>query len=220
MTCPYTVDVAAYVLDALEPAEAQRLRGHLDDCAECRPAYEELCDLPALLHRLAPADVEEVLTPVEPPARLCDELLAKAAARQGRRSRRRVFALAAAAVAVLAGAATGVVLPLQHPTSVTVAASDKQTWVNAGATLTTQTWGTQIRLRLTGVQWAQQCMLVVTSNDGRRDVAASWVANYQGAFDITGTTAIPVARISHLDVITTAGRLLVSLPPPSSTERH
>jgi hypothetical protein len=220
MTCPHTVDVASYVLDALEPEQAQRLRGHLADCADCRPAYEELRELPELLHRLTPADAEEVLAPVEPPARLCDELLARAAARQSRRSRRRVLGLVAATAAVLAGAATGVVLPRQQPAPVTVAADDKQTWVNATATLTSQTWGTQIRLRLTGVKWAQQCMLVVIADNGRRDVAASWVANYQGAFDIAGTTAIPVARIRRLDVITTAGKRLVSLPPPGSTEGH
>ncbi|HEY1570283.1 MAG TPA: zf-HC2 domain-containing protein [Pseudonocardiaceae bacterium] len=220
MTCPHTVDIAAYVLDALEPAVAERLRGHLTDCGDCRPAYDELRDLPALLHRLTTADAEDVLKPVEPPARLCDELLARAAARQGRRSRRRVFGLAAAAAAVLAGAATGVVVPSFHPTSTTVAATDPHTWVHASITLTAQTWGTQIRLRLSRVKWAQQCMLVVTADDGRRDVAASWIATYQGSFDVAGTTAIPVTRIKHLDVITTAGRRLVGLPPPSSAERH
>jgi hypothetical protein len=220
MTCPHTIDVAAYVLDALEPAEAQRLREHLTGCADCRSAHDELNDLPMVLRQLTPADAEDVLTPFELPDTLCDELLARAAARQHRRSRRRVFGLAAAAVAVLAGAATGTVLPMAHPTSVTVSASDASTWVHATATLTSQNWGTQIRLRLSGVQWAQQCMLVVSAADGRRDVAASWVANYQGAFDVTGTTAVPVAQIRSLDVITTAGRRLISLPPPGTTERH
>jgi predicted anti-sigma-YlaC factor YlaD len=220
MTCPHTIDVAAYVLDALEPAEAQRLREHLTDCEDCRPAYEELRDLPTQLHQLTPADAEDVLTPVDLPDTLCDALLARAAARQGRRTRRRVFGLAAAAAAVLAGAATGAVVPSFHPTSTTVAATDPHTWVHASVTLTAQTWGTQIKLRLSRVKWAQQCMLVVTADDGRRDVAASWIATYKGSFDVAGTTAIPVSRIKHLDVITTAGRRLVSLPPPSSAERH
>ncbi|HEY1572602.1 MAG TPA: zf-HC2 domain-containing protein [Pseudonocardiaceae bacterium] len=218
MTCPHTVDVAAYVLDALEPAEAQRLRDHVADCESCRPAYAELRDLPTLLHRLAPADAEDILTPVDLPDTLCDELLARAAARQGRRSRRRVFGLAAAAAAVLAGAATGIASP--HPATTTVAATDPHTWVHASITLTEQTWGTQIRLRLSGVAWAQQCMLVVSSADGRRDVAASWVATYRGAVDVTGTTAIPESRISHLDVTTTTGRRLVSVPLPERTEGH
>lgn len=220
MTCQHTVDVAAYVLDALEPAESQGLREHLLGCAECRAAYDELRDLPDELRRLSPADAEEIVSPAELPDALCDELLARAAARRNRRSRRRVLGVAAAAAAVVAGAVTGVALPRQQPTSVTVAAYDQQTWVRASATLTSQTWGTEIRLRLTGVQWAQQCMLVVSAVDGRRDVAASWVANYKGAFDVTGTTAIPVAQIHGLDVITTAGKRLISLPPPGSTERH
>jgi hypothetical protein len=41
------------------------------------------------------------------------------------------------------------------------------------------------------------------------------VANYQGAVDVTGTTAIRPAQIHHLDVITTSGRRLVSVPPPA-----
>ncbi|HEX5115516.1 MAG TPA: zf-HC2 domain-containing protein [Pseudonocardiaceae bacterium] len=218
MTCPYTIDVAAYVLDALEPAEAERLRDHVADCPSCRPAYEELRGLPTVLHRLTPADAEEVLTPVDLPDTLCDALLAKAAARQNRRVRRRVLGLAAAVVAVLAGAATGIASP--HPATTTVAATDPHTWVHASITLTDQTWGTQIRLRLSGVAWAQQCMLVVTSADGKRDVAASWVATYKGSADVAGTTAIPESRISHLDVTTTTGRRLVSVPLPGQTEGH
>lgn len=211
MTCPHTIDVAAYVLDALEPAQAQRLSEHLTGCAECRPAYDELRDLPTVLRQLDPDDV---LTPVELPDTLCDELLARAAVRQHRHSRRRMFGLAAAAVALLAGVATGTALPGSQPATSTVAAADPHTWVHATATLTAHTWGTQIRLRLSGVRSAQQCMLVVSAADGRRDVAASWGATYQGAFDVTGTTAIPVTQIRHLDVITTAGRRLISLPPP------
>lgn len=216
MTCEHTIDVAAYVLDALEPAQAQRLREHLPGCPDCRPEYDELRGLPNLLERLAPADVDEIVSPQELPDSLCDQLLAKAAARRARRSRRRVLALTAAAAAVIAGVVTGIAAPVTgHDDSVTVAATDQATHVHADITLTAQSFGTQIRLRLSGVAWAQQCMLVVSSADGRRDVAATWVATYKGSADVTGTTAIPTRQIRHLDVITTSGRRLVSVPPPT-----
>lgn len=216
MTCPHTIDVAAYVLDALEPADAQRLREHLIGCPDCRPEYDELRGLPNVLQRLTPSEVDDIVAPVELPAGLCDELLARAAARRTRRTRRQVFGLAAAAAAVVAGVVTGITLPGGGQSGVTtVAATDPQTHVHADITLTSRNFGTQIRLRLSGVAWAQQCMLVVSSADGRRDVAATWVATYKGSADVTGTTAIPTGRIRHLDVITTDGRRLVSVPPPT-----
>lgn len=97
-------------------------------------------------------------------------------------------------------------------TSVT---TDPHTHVHASITLASRTWGTQIRLRLSGVGSAQQCMLVVSSADGRRDAAASWVANYLGTADVTGTTAIRSAQIRHLEVVTASGQRLVSVPPPA-----
>lgn len=221
MTCPYTVDVAAYVLNALEPAEAGQMGEHLPDCPGCRPAYDELRGLTTLLDRLTPADLNEVAAPTEPPDTLREKLLAGAAARRRRRagrrprSRRRTFGLAAVAAAVVAGVTSGIALPgdqLAAPESTTVAATDPATRVHASITLTAQTWGTQLRLRLSGVQSAQRCVLVVTSADGHRDVAATWVATYSGAFNVTGTTAIPERRIHELDVVTTSGTRLVTVP--------
>ncbi|HEX3650042.1 MAG TPA: anti-sigma factor [Pseudonocardiaceae bacterium] len=218
MTCPYTIDIAAYVLDALEPAEAQRLREHLAGCPGCLPAYDELSGLPTLLDHISPADVDDV--PAELSDALRDTLLTRAAARPSRRVRRgrRMFGVAAGAVAVTAGIATGIALPRDHPPApeaATVAATDPGTWVHASITLTAQTWGTQIRVRLSGVRWAQRCILLVTAADGRSEVAATWVANYRGAFNVAGTTAIPERQIHELDVITTSGVRLVTVPAPA-----
>lgn len=216
MTCEHTVDVAAYVLDALEPVEAARVREHVVCCPDCRPEYDELRGLPNLLDRLTPSDVDDIVSPAELPDNLCEELLAKAAARRLRRNRRRMLGMTAAAAAVVAGVVAGITSPVVgHSDSTTVAATDPRTHVHADITLTARSFGTQIRLRLSGVAWAQQCMLVVSSTDGRRDVAATWVATYKGSADVTGTTAIPAERIRHFDVITTGGERLVSVPPPA-----
>jgi hypothetical protein len=145
-----------------------------------------------------------------------EQLLARAATQRGRRTRRRVLGLAAGLAAAGVGVVTGMSLPRGHaPGSVTVAATDPRTKVHASITLTSQTWGTQIRLRLSGVAWGQQCMLVVGAATGRRDVAASWAATYQAVFDVTGSTAIPLGQIRHLDIITTQGQRLVSVPLPT-----
>lgn len=217
MTCPHTIDIAAYLLDALEPGEAQLLRDHVPDCAECRPEYEDLRGMPSLLARLDMSDVDEIVAPAELPANLYEQLLARAEGRRDHRTRRRVLGLATALAAAGVGVVAGIALPGNEyppPVTSTVAATDPHTKVHATIVLTQRTWGTQIRLRLSGVTWALQCRLVVTSADGKRDIAASWVASYRGSFDVTGTTAVPMTRIRHLDVVTTDGRRLVSVPPP------
>jgi anti-sigma factor RsiW len=63
---------AAYVLDALEPAEAAAVRTHLADCPE---AHAELAELGGVVAYLA-----ETVEPIEPPARLRGRLLAAAEA--------------------------------------------------------------------------------------------------------------------------------------------
>jgi hypothetical protein len=94
-------DVAAYVLGALEPAEAAAFERHLDDCADCR----------AEVARLSPAvaAVAESVEPADPPPSLKRSLMATveaesretpepASVRRGPLRRRPALAWAAAAV--------------------------------------------------------------------------------------------------------------------------
>jgi anti-sigma factor RsiW len=216
MTCQQTIDVAAYLLDALDADEADRLSVHLADCADCRREYDELSGLPVLLGSLTPADVEDVVAPAELPDTLCDALLAEAAQRRRRRTRHHLLGVAAAVVVTVACVVAGVTGTGGHPqpAAVTVSATNPATHVHANATLMPREWGTEVHLQLSGITWAQHCVLVVSSAAGQRDTAASWVANYQGDLDIDGTTAIPTGQITHLDVVTTAGRLLLRVPAP------
>jgi hypothetical protein len=216
MTCPHRVDVAAYVLDALEPQEFEQMHDHLSTCPDCRPEYDDLRGLPVLLGALTPADVEDIVAPAELPETLCDELIARAVARRRTRNRNRLLGITVAVLALVVGIATGAAHTGRPPSapSVTVSATDPHTHVHASITLTARDWGTQIGLRLSGVAWAQQCRLVVGADDGRQDTAATWVADYQGALDITGSTAIPTDQIRHLDIVTLSGQRLVSVPPP------
>lgn len=214
MTCPHRIDVAAYLLDALDDAESDRLRGHLATCPDCTVEYHELHGLPALLGTLTPGDVEDIVEPAELPDALCDALIARASARRRRRNQYRLLAVAFIVVACVATGATIAGNRGAPPSSVTVSATDARTHVHASVTLTARDWGTQLQLQLSGVTWAQRCQLVVSGATGQQDTAATWVAGYQGSLNITGSTAIPAADIRHLAVVTTDGKLLVSLPPP------
>lgn len=213
MNCPHKIDVAAYVLDALEPQETERMRQHFPECPRCRSDYEELCALPPLLRALTPADVEGIVSPAELPQDLREALIARHAGRRRWLIRSRPLRIAAAAAALVVGVATGAAVtsqPLPAPGPATVSATDPRTHVHTSLTLTSRGWGTQIRLHLTGVAGDQHCVLLVRAADGRLDKAATWVANYLGTADVTGATSIQVGQIRHLDITTTSGRRLVS----------
>lgn len=221
MNCPYRIDIAAYLLDALDPPESDRMREHLVICQDCRTECGELCGLPALLATLTSADIDDIVAPAELPDDLCDTVIAKVAARRRRHAWYRLLAVSVAILFIAGGVLTGLAITGRQastqptvPAALTVSATDPNTHVHASASLTRFDWGTQIRLELTGVTWGQQCMLIVSSVDGHHDTAATWVATYRSSLIITGASAIPTRQISGMDVVTTSGVRLVALAPP------
>jgi anti-sigma factor RsiW len=52
MKCTQTLEVGAYVLGALVPAEREAFERHLAECAICRDEVADLAVLPGLLGRL------------------------------------------------------------------------------------------------------------------------------------------------------------------------
>jgi len=76
MTCSAVADLAAaFVLDILDPAEADAVRRHL---AECPELHAELAELNSVVPALF-----ELVEPVAPPAGLKDRIMAAAAAELG-----------------------------------------------------------------------------------------------------------------------------------------
>jgi Anti-sigma-K factor rskA/Putative zinc-finger len=75
ISCDEARDLAAgYVLDALEPEEAEAVRAHLATCAEPHPEFATLGSVVPALLELDPSEL------VEPPAALRDRIMAAAAA--------------------------------------------------------------------------------------------------------------------------------------------
>jgi hypothetical protein len=117
--------IGGYVLDALEPAEREAVRLHLETCSACAREHADLAAIPALLDAADAADA----VPLRPPPRLEEAVLdgfarerrgasAPAAlqdpepARRVRRGRRRWFAPALAATACALAAALVVAFAL------------------------------------------------------------------------------------------------------------
>jgi len=203
--------LGAYVLGALEPGERAELAAHLEDCARCRAEVAEFAPLPGLLGRLSPAEARSTEA-ASVPDRPLRGALAEVAAR--RRARRWRLVAAAAVVAILTGVGAGLALS-QHDDGargVTVSATDPATRVHASAKLEDGTSGTTIVLTMQGVRSGERCRLIAVARDGRRDVAGSWRASYVGDVSFDGSTAINRADLARLDVVTFAGRTLVTIP--------
>lgn len=98
----FAYDDAAYLLDALEPADREAYEQHLASCPTCHDSVTELAGLPAVLQQVDPAGLDTLDDPV--PASLLPKLLAEVDRRRHRRTLRIATAgfLAACLLAVFA----------------------------------------------------------------------------------------------------------------------
>lgn len=213
MTCPHEVDVGAYVLDALEPEERSRMRGHLADCPVCAAGLRDLEGLPAWLAQVPPP----AALPEDPvPSELAFRRLHRSATAVGaltvarRPQRRRFLAVAAAVVAVGAAGVTGAVVATSGggPTTVTASAGS----VHATASIEPRGSGSSITLTLDGVPTGEQCRLVAVGKNGERDSTRSWTVGYEGKVSWRGTVGLAPDQLTRLAVVTGDGRTLVTLP--------
>jgi len=197
--------LGAYVLDALEPDEAQAVHTHLIDCPDCSAEVGSLTGTASVLALLTPGDVEQFYD--GPPAE----------ARPPRPRHRAAWALVAAVLVAAAGlggagafsgGGSGPTLPG------VVRVVDPRTHVQAAVSMVAHPWGTQLHLDLSGARPGEWCALVARSRDGRSDTAASWTADRTGWAGVDGATAIPADRLSELDVVTRAGAVLVRITLP------
>lgn len=207
MTCSMDIQLGAYVLHALEPEEADVVRRHLAGCELCREEATSLAFTASLLALLTPEEFERL---DEQPSPRTQEV----APRGAHPHRRRRIGLAAAAAVLAAAPGIGAVEVLNGNESsgpAVVQAVDPDTNVRAAVTMSGRSWGTQLRLKLSGAYPTGWCSLVARSGDGRTETAASWVADGQGNADVKGTTDIPVSELSELRVLDDDGELLVRI---------
>lgn len=201
MTCPETIATGAYVLGALDPGERLELERHLRDCASCREALLRFANLPGLLHALT---LEEITSTAfdHKPARTF--------------SRGRALIAAAAAVfVVLAGVFIGRELvtdpaPQARP-SVSWSATDGVGGLDTTATLSNQSWGTDIQVRMKDLEPGQLCKLVVHARSGESETSGWWTTNYLDAAEVPASTSIALPDIARIDIVTAAGTVLTSL---------
>ncbi len=219
------MDVGAYVLGALDDAEAARFEEHLAGCERCSRELDSLMAVEPLLAEFAAAtppgrSVEDLLAGPSP--ELLDRLIGEVRATRRTTRRRRLYLVAAAVALIIAGpVVTGVVTSgggtAPVAVAATVSATDPGTGTKAAVAMTDKAWGTDIGLTLTGVEGPQVCDLVAVSTGGDRQTVATWsvpdegygVPDHPRPLTVRGGTGIPRDRIDHFEVRTLDGRMLV-----------
>jgi len=226
MTCQEaTVSLGVYLLGALEPVERAAIEAHLAGCADCREQLSELAGLPSVLERLELADLEPLqatdngtLTRVTPSDDLFDRVAAKVrdeeqVVRRVRFGRFQKLTAAAAAVVVVAGVGIGIAEHTGGGRSLAQSPPGKTLVGHRGSVemrvvLAGQATGTALRVTVAGVPADEHCRLIAFSSDGTRELAGQWDATYEGWADFTGSTGIPVDRISKLILRGSDGKTL------------
>jgi anti-sigma factor RsiW len=209
--------LGAYALGALDIAEAEHVRAHLDRCAECAA---EAADVHEMANALSLTDLEMI---EKPPSSgdVLPNLLRRVSA--ARRRRRVAGAIAAAAAAALVTVAGVVVAndgePPQQPSATEPAAtvSGQEGSVAVEVDLWERDWGTALTVEVSGVPAGYRCSLVAIGADGERETAATWVvppAGYEGGSSLTmdGTHGLRSWEVDRYEVVTSDGELLATLP--------
>ena len=190
---------AAYVLGSLSSEDRAEYEAHLQTCARCRAAVDELDGIPALLGTMDAADVADA--GVEPPPQLLDSLLDRMRARRRRQRWITSSAVVGLAAALIAVGLLIVVRPetLGEQPDTPQASSQLEmtkvsdTPINATVTVTGFGWGTRIDMACTYGDWGrrdappQNLGMVVVGRDGSREQVATWLG-------LSGATALPSAN--------------------------
>lgn len=207
-SCTRTVDVGAYVLGSLEPAERATVEAHLPTCAACSAELTDLAGLPGLLSRLTLDEAEQAADPA--PASVLDGILAQVRRRHHRRRQIAVIAVAAA-VAALIVLGAGLRLTATHDGSLPPVLTATAGPITARATLRAVAAGTAIDLDLTGVPASTRCRLVVIATNGATIDAGTWYATYDGQAGVHQTAALNRANVSALRIETLNGHTLITV---------
>ena len=206
--------VGAYVLDGLTGPERIAVRAHLDGCAECSAEVAELAPVVAALQGVDP----DALAPsAPPPAELGDAVLA--AVREGSRRRDRDRLLRRAGAGLLAAAVLAGVFLLgvrlapapagpAAPPVIAMAVDRVPDGVRAEAGLVRHTWGTELKLRATGLPEGAYTVEFVRA-DGSVVPGGTFLGTGANTLNCSLNGALPLDQTVAVTVTDAAGAVVL-----------
>lgn len=212
--------LGVYVVGAIDPAERSLVDEHLGTCPACRDEIAGLAGLPAMLSRVPAEDVARMAGSVvslpehhEPSPELLNSLLRKVATKRRTRLYRGLVSVAAAA-AVAAGGTAVALNAASAPVWSTASGMNPVTNVSAVVKYASDASGTQMRVRVSGINPGTMCRFWVVGANGGKSPAGSWTV---GAASYTASpwyhSASSVAPNSvHGFEITAGGKELIDIP--------
>lgn len=217
--------LGSYSLGHLPEAEVARVRAHLEGCAECRAELETIAPLAALLRSVDPA---VFAAPPTPPPDLGERIRHQVAAEREQRDaderarrrdeharsrRRRLAGALVAAVVLIAGIGTGVVVgrstaplsPAAAPVPLEpIALLPTPAGLGAGlevseAGLVPHTWGTELRMEAAGFAEGAVFRAQMRDADGRWTPAGEFLGI--GAASMTCNLQSSVLRDDVVEIV-------------------
>jgi hypothetical protein len=210
------VDIGAYVLGVLDETDMDRFEHHLAVCGVCSARLDEFSVLVPMLGELGQAGVPE-----PPGAAMLDRLLDEVAEASRKRRRKRWLTTAGASALIVAGPAAAV-LSMQpgppppavvQPFDMQRTVSDAHTKVSATIGLTRTPWGSKVDLKLSGLYGPRTCRLLIVAKDNWTVPTTGYGTDDQPKpLNLSGATAMAPTDVAHIDVVTTKGEHLLTIP--------
>jgi len=215
--------LGVYVVGAIEPGERAAVDAHLSQCYECREELAGLAPLPALLHRVHPADAERILLalppqadPAEPSPEMLESLLARVEARRRTRRFRALFAAAAAILIAVGGGVAVSEATAQHPHhQIAEVASATKGPLEVTVRYSKSSWGgTHMSVRASGFRQWTSCKFWVLTKGGQRVLAGGWIVGpYGDRLWYPVQSSVPKSSLAGFQITTASGTRL-DIPAP------
>lgn len=202
--CEMMTSLGPYLLGAVEFDEWSRTDQHLQQCGACQGEVVRLAGLPGLMGRI---QVGEVLSEPGP-------LEKNEGPGRTKRVRGAPLARVGLTVVVLALAGWLGVMTMGRGLSpawshtFALVGANRVTHVSGGASLTAETWGTEIWVKLRGVQPGSECKLIVRARDGRTVVGGTWASGSADGAWIPATAPFRPSQIANVEIAIPSGHLV------------
>ncbi|WP_394428680.1 zf-HC2 domain-containing protein [Streptomyces sp. SGAir0957] len=208
-------DAGAYALGVLDAADRFRFEDHLAECGTCAARLRELGPAASVLDVYARATPRCVELFARPAPTLVERAVDRLAALH-RRTRRRLWGAAVAAVLLLGAAGQGAALLSEGagegPAPLTLRGRDPSSGVAATLTARERGWGSQVALDISDPDGPRVCELVAVGRDGSEQTVASWTVRGGGRVEVQGGAADRPGEIRRFEVRAAGGGRLLALP--------